>query len=288
MEVGKRIHQLRKMRGMTQAELGRLMGLTQNTISNLEKGLRKVSTEELPRFAQALGVTVNQLVSEETPNSVPLLSLEACCGPFREAWDDVLEWIPVPPSEFRESRYFLQARGDSMAPAVRDGELILADRALRPVNGNVVVAVSQGECTIKRFFQYGRRIELKPDNQSYPTLVITPDIDLEIRGVVVYVQRRLLEGNGTEPRAAASQEQVELPKRWVLSSERLAVRDYGARLKPLLEKHALSPEEVAKRAAQRISPEEVRRVLVSGKCPSMRVAFHIADALGEDVNKIMD
>lgn len=288
MEVGKRIHQLRKMRGMTQAELGQLMSLTQNTISNLEKGLRKVSTEELPRFAKSLGVTVNQLVSEEAPNCVPLLSLEACCGPFREAWDDVIEWIPVPPSEFRETRYFLQAKGDSMAPTVCDGELILVDRALGPVNGNIVVAVSRSECTIKRFYQYGRRIELKPDNQKYPTLVITPEIDLEVRGVVVYVQRRLLETGPNGSQAGAEQETSEMPRRWVLTSAKPPVRDYGSRLKPLLEKHNLPAEEVAKRAGNRITAEEVEQVMLTGKCPSMRLAFHIADALGEDVTQIMD
>ena len=288
MEVEKRIHQLRKMRGMTQAELGQLMDLTQNTISNLEKGKRKVSTDELPRFAKALGVTVNQLVSEEAPNCVPLLSLEACCGPFREAWDDVIEWIPVPPSEFRETRYFLQAKGDSMAPTVRDGELILVDRALSPVNGNIVVAVSRGECTIKRFYQYGRRIELKPDNQKYPTLVITPDVDLEVRGVVIFVQRSLLEAGGDGGQAGAESDDSGMPRRWVLSSAKPPVRDYGPRIKALLEKHNLPPEEVAKRAGGRISAQDVEQVMLTGKCPTMRLAFHIADALGEDVTQVVD
>ena len=287
MDIGRRIHQLRKMRGMTQADLGQLMELTQNTISNLEKSKRKVSTDELPRFAKSLGVTVDQLVSEEAPNCVPLLSLEACCGPFREAWDDVIEWIPVAPSQFRETRYFLQAKGDSMAPTIRDAELILADRALSPVNGNIVVAVSKGECTIKRFYQYGRRIELKPDNQAFPTLVITPDVDLEVRGVVIYVQRSLVEtGQGGEKSAAESENGP--PRRWVLTSAGPGMRDYGPRIKELLEKHNLPPQEVAKRAGNRITAEEVEQVLVSGKCPTARLAFHIADALGEDLTKVME
>jgi len=291
MEIGKRIHQLRKMRGMTQADLGEQMRLTQNTISNIEKNKRGVPTKELPRFAQALGVTVNQLVSEESPNALPLLSLEACCGPFREAWDDVIEWVPVAPTEFSENRYFLQAKGDSMAPSIRDGERILVDRALQPENGNIVVAVSRGECTIKRFYKYGRRIELKPENQRYPTLVITPDVDLEIRGVVVLVHRTLLEsaGNGGKTSGAGeAPEAGESPARWVLKAEKAAPRDFGPRLKALLEKHQMSAEEVAKRAGNRISPDDVKQVIVTGKCASARLAFHVADALGEDVAKLLE
>jgi SOS-response transcriptional repressor LexA len=290
MDIGKRIHQLRKMRGITQAQLGQQLNLTQNTISNIEKAFRRVPTEELPKFAQALGVTVAQLVSEEAPNCVPLLSLEACCGPFREAWDDVLEWVPVPPGEFHETRYFLQAKGDSMAPTICDGERILVDRALQPENGNIVVAVSGGECTINRFYRYGRRIQLKPDNQQYPTLVVTPDVDLEIRGVVVLVHKALLEtgGNGGEKEAAEAAETSETPKRWVLTPPKEVVRDYGARLKPLLEKHQLSVGEIVKKAGGRISADEVKQVIVTGKCSSARLAFHIAEALGEDVEKVIE
>jgi hypothetical protein len=173
-----------------------------------------------------------------------------------------------------------------MAPTIRDAEMILVDRALSPVNGNIVVAVSKGECTIKRFYQYGRRIELKPDNQAFPTLVITPDVDLEVRGVVIFVQRSLIEAGSDEKSAAAAESGP--PKHWVLTSAGPGMRDYGPRVKALLEKQNLTPQEVAKRAGNRITPEEVQQVMLTGKCPTARLAFHIADALGEELAKVME
>lgn len=47
-----------------------------------------------------------------------------------------------------------------------------------------------GGCALATFFRFGQRTELKPGNQEYPTLVITPDVDLEIRGVVDSLSRR--------------------------------------------------------------------------------------------------
>ena len=212
MDQGTRIAFLRREKGISQSELADRIGLRQSMVSKIERGQRKLLVGEAKGIASALGVSLWRLLGESDMSGgmesgprpvrmqeaqavhgsmVPLLSLEACCGPFEEAVDEVIDWIPLASADYRESRYFLQAKGDSMSPTIADGERILVDRALAPRNGDIVVAVSEGESTIKRFFRYERRIELKPDNQAYPTIVMGPGDHLEVRGVVVCVQKQL-------------------------------------------------------------------------------------------------
>jgi|HigsolmetaAR204D_1030405.scaffolds.fasta_scaffold16021_1 transcriptional regulator with XRE-family HTH domain len=63
--VYKRIRQFRKRKKMSQYELAALVGLEQTLISRIERGMRKVSAEELPLFSKALGVSVADLLDEE-------------------------------------------------------------------------------------------------------------------------------------------------------------------------------------------------------------------------------
>jgi len=61
MRIGARIREIRKARGLRQHELAKRAGLSQTTISDLERG-RNVSSTELPQLARALGVAVEELV----------------------------------------------------------------------------------------------------------------------------------------------------------------------------------------------------------------------------------
>jgi DNA polymerase V len=90
------------------------------------------------------------------------------------------------------STFFLRASGDSMIRAgIRDGDLLVADRSLRPVNGCVVVAAVGGELTIKYFVQRRGRALLVPANEAYPELDVTEREDAVIWGVVTYAVHKL-------------------------------------------------------------------------------------------------
>lgn len=60
--VGERIYQLRKAKKMSQMALGELVGLSANSVSNIETGKFMSKTENLQRFAQALDTDVNYLM----------------------------------------------------------------------------------------------------------------------------------------------------------------------------------------------------------------------------------
>jgi transcriptional regulator with XRE-family HTH domain len=61
MSIGDNIAKFRQGRGLTQAELGEKLGVSQNVIARYENNLRNPPLEKLPILAKALGVTLEEL-----------------------------------------------------------------------------------------------------------------------------------------------------------------------------------------------------------------------------------
>lgn len=64
VSVGARIAAARRRRPLTGSQLGELVGLSKDQVSKVEKGVRRVSARELPKFARALGVSMGELLGE--------------------------------------------------------------------------------------------------------------------------------------------------------------------------------------------------------------------------------
>lgn len=63
--IGKHIQELRSDKRMSQEELGKMVSLDQTLISRIERNKRKVTVDELPKFAKALGVDAEDLLPEK-------------------------------------------------------------------------------------------------------------------------------------------------------------------------------------------------------------------------------
>ena len=85
--------------------------------------------------------------------------------------------------------YLLRVKGDSMIEdQIRDGDLVIVEHRTKPQNGEIVVAVINGnEATLKRFFDEGDRIRLQPANSAMSPIYTK---DVEIRGVVIGALRK--------------------------------------------------------------------------------------------------
>ena len=84
--------------------------------------------------------------------------------------------------------FFVKVTGYSMINAgIHPGDTLIIDRALEPVNKNVVIAVLNGELTVKRLKIENKKIFLIPENNSYSPIKIDKDMDFEIWGVVTNV-----------------------------------------------------------------------------------------------------
>lgn len=65
MELKEKILRLRVMKGMTQIELGKAVGVTSKSIQNYENGLRTPKKEIVVKLAEVLGVELSDLLSDE-------------------------------------------------------------------------------------------------------------------------------------------------------------------------------------------------------------------------------
>jgi len=101
------------------------------------------------------------------------------------------EEIEVPASLLGAGeRYSLRVRGDSMVEdGIHDGDVVVVRRARRAEDGQTVVAVVDGDATLKRFHQAGRWVELRPANAAMKPIRV-PAERVEIRGVLVGLLRR--------------------------------------------------------------------------------------------------
>ena len=83
--------------------------------------------------------------------------------------------------------FFVRVAGDSMTGAgINDDDMLIVDRSLEPANGNIVIAVINGELAVKRLLKKNGNCQLVAENQHYPPLEINEDTPLEIWGVVTY------------------------------------------------------------------------------------------------------
>lgn len=65
MELGKKMHQLRKMSGLTQEQLAEKLGVSRQTISKWESGSSVPDLESMVRFSRLFQVSLDDLLEEE-------------------------------------------------------------------------------------------------------------------------------------------------------------------------------------------------------------------------------
>lgn len=83
------------------------------------------------------------------------------------------------------STFIVRVSGDSMEPAgISDGDELIVDRSLEPQHGSVVVAVLDGELTIKRLLLTRGGVVLHADNPRYPDIRVPALSELIVWGVV--------------------------------------------------------------------------------------------------------
>lgn len=90
-----------------------------------------------------------------------------------------------------QATFIVRLRGDSMREAgIFDGDLLVVNRALKPIHTDVVLAVVDGEFTCKTLWLKHGRMKLKPANPTYPEIVPKDGQIVEIWGVVTATIKR--------------------------------------------------------------------------------------------------
>ncbi|MBU4185552.1 MAG: translesion error-prone DNA polymerase V autoproteolytic subunit [Proteobacteria bacterium] len=84
--------------------------------------------------------------------------------------------------------FFVKVMGDSMIHAgIHPGDILIVDRAIEPTDKKVVIAVIDGDLTLKRIRMIKGKVFLMPENENYEPLEIKEEMNFEIWGVVTNV-----------------------------------------------------------------------------------------------------
>jgi repressor LexA len=121
--------------------------------------------------------------------SLPIVGRVAAGVPITAA--ENLEDTFVLPASFvgRNGSFMLRVKGDSMIDAaILDGDLIVVEPQPDANNGEIVVAMIDGEATVKTFYREANRIRLQPENRTMEPIYVD---DVTVVGRVEAVVRRL-------------------------------------------------------------------------------------------------
>jgi DNA polymerase V len=84
--------------------------------------------------------------------------------------------------------FFVRVTGDSMVKAgIHSGDLLVVDRSIEPRDKNVIIAVVNGELTVKRIRIRKNGLTLEAENEAYQSQEINDEIEFEVWGVVTNV-----------------------------------------------------------------------------------------------------
>lgn len=90
-----------------------------------------------------------------------------------------------------QATFLLRVAGPSMREAgIDDGDTLVVDRAIKPRHGHVVVAVVDGDFTVKVLHQRAGRVKLKAANPTFPDIVPKDGQTVEVWGVVTSCIKR--------------------------------------------------------------------------------------------------
>lgn len=202
------LRELRETKGLTQAELARLVGTSQPQIQRLENSQRTLTKKWAQRLSPHLGVDARNLMFEDVSLFREVVGLPVAGVSRAGDWLDItviddaeVEMIPVAkdPRFQRARQYALLVQGDSMNRIFSEGSYVtcvdFAESGL-PIRPKMIVHVERTisgrqlvETTLKQVVETGGAVELHPmsTNPIHKPIILDGDDDTEIRvkGVVI-------------------------------------------------------------------------------------------------------
>lgn len=130
--------------------------------------------------------------------AIPVFTSRVPAG-FPSPADDYLETvldlnallIADPPATF-----MVRVAGDSMVGAgIASGDILVVDRGLTPAHGDIVLAIVDGDFTVKRLHKRGTRIALIPENKAYNSIELHDGQELQVWGVVTGCVKQFKQAN---------------------------------------------------------------------------------------------
>ena len=188
----------RKSLGLTQAELARRLGISETYLSLLENGKKPISDRFRLNFEQNVGDKLKCEVKETTPTletvpvprRIPVVGMAAAAmydpalSQICDLWEGSEETVPCVLE--REGIFAIRIQGDSMEPALHDGDVVAVDPNELPKTGDTaVVCLREDGLVIKRWFWRHGVIRLESLNTEGRTFEWTKN-EVFQKGIILW------------------------------------------------------------------------------------------------------
>lgn len=187
MSIAENIKRIRLEHGLSQAELGKIAGVSDKAVSTWELGIKVPRMGAVEKMANYFGIAKSVIVDDVQPTPtkqptippgfepmpamdvVPLVGRIACGTPIMA--EENIEQMVCVPSRWH-STFTLTCKGDSMEPRIHDGDLV-AIRSQPEVENGEIAAVRIGEeATLKHVYLHENFIELRPENPAFGSIIL--------------------------------------------------------------------------------------------------------------------
>lgn len=196
---GQLLRMYRKQRGMTAQDVADKVGVARATVSRYETGDIEVSISMAEKLAKALRISPMDLIDlpdEEDTVPVPTLG-EVAGGPPIDALEDAYEEFSISKALAQRGTFAtFKIKGDSMAPRINDGDVVLVQYGADVASGDVAICYMYDyQVTCKKvFFLEGGKLRLQAYNEEiFSTKTFTKaeleEMNFQILGKVVLVVR---------------------------------------------------------------------------------------------------
>lgn len=183
-KVGEYIKQLRTRRGMTQEELGAILGVKKAAVQKWESGtVQNLKRATIKTLSDYFGVSPSNFVEDqpEEPSNIAEIyteeiyqipvfeSVSAGFGAYADS--QIVDYVPLyikNPSDVAVTMA-VKVQGDSMYPKIEDGDLIIVRKQSSVDSGSIAVLLIDGEEAVVKKVEYGKGwMNLISINPMYP------------------------------------------------------------------------------------------------------------------------
>lgn len=202
MSIAENIKRIRTEHGLSQAELGKIAGVSDKAVSTWELGIKTPRMGAVEKMANYFGIAKSAIVDDVQSTSatsavppgfqpmpkmkkIPLVGSIACGTPIL-AQQNIDGHVDAP--EDIRCDFALRCKGDSMIGAgIHDGDAVYIHIQPEVENGEIAAVRIGEEATLKRVYYDGTTLTLMPYNNAYAPMVYTgPQLeDVHIEGKAV-------------------------------------------------------------------------------------------------------
>lgn len=191
-----RLKMLRTSKGLKQKDIASILKINPNTYCRYENGDRTPPPEILIKLAEIFNVSTDYLLGRNGKKQAESISASSDLSPPNDVvWipvygviragepiyadENLIDYVSIPRKWLNSGNYFgLKVVGDSMKDAgIHDGSIVIVRKQPVVDNGSIAVVLVKdtNEATVKRFYQEGNTVVLKPENPNYPLQIYKAD-----------------------------------------------------------------------------------------------------------------